>query len=438
VLHAEVNGTGYPLGYLLLDNNGNGVSGARTNIIARFLNEFKARGISPQFLLTDKDFAQISASQMVWPNTKVQLCHWHLRRAIEAKLKETKLPKRDNYEPYAARHQFSFIDVNFNPSNTAYKATRFCPKEHHESIWNLINKHLHQHPLIPPYATACEIRKKAVYEIYSYCKKNSLVWMWSYLWREWYCWDRWILWARSVYDILSILKTTMFVERHWKVLKRDFLYKFFRPRLDLLVYTLLEKLIPLQQRKFYQQLSGRETLDWKKSIKSEWKKLAQKQSEIDDNSNKYSTSIENWVCGCPYFLTNRFMVCKHLVNLKGPVDDPFFKALKRNNQYPFLILNTAPVYKSCIQVITNDIYNNHHAETNNTNTDIFKDLINITQQTLDLLEEQKQSKNILWAHGVERNFNQIKNMVNEINQYKRRRTMPRTWKDHTHNTRYLK
>src|SRR6266536_2021437 len=229
----------------------------------------------------------------------------------------------------------------------------------------------------------------------------------------------------------------MFVEGHWKVLKRDFLYKFFRPRLDLLVYTLLEKLVPLQQRKFYQQLSGRETLDWKKSIKSEWKKLAQRQL-VDDNSTEYNTNIENWVCGCPYFLTNRFMVCKHLVNLKGLVDDPFFKALKRNNQYPFLILDTAPVYKSCIQVITNDIYNNHYAETNNTNTDIFKDLINITQQTLDLLEEQERSKNILWAHGIERNFNQIKNMINEINQYKRRRTMPRTWKDHTHNTRYLK
>ena len=41
-------------------------------------NEFKARVISPQFLLTDKDFAQISASQTVLPNTKVQLCHWHL------------------------------------------------------------------------------------------------------------------------------------------------------------------------------------------------------------------------------------------------------------------------------------------------------------------------------------------------------------------------
>ena len=47
----------------------------------------------------------------------------------------------------------------------------------------------------------------------------------------------------------------MFVEGHyWKVLKRDFLYKFFRPRLDFLTYIILEKLIPLQQRKFQQIL----------------------------------------------------------------------------------------------------------------------------------------------------------------------------------------
>ena len=49
VLHAEVNGTGYSLGYLFLDNNGNGVSGARITIITKFLNEFKEHEISPQF-----------------------------------------------------------------------------------------------------------------------------------------------------------------------------------------------------------------------------------------------------------------------------------------------------------------------------------------------------------------------------------------------------
>ncbi|CAB5201407.1 unnamed protein product [Rhizophagus irregularis] len=128
-----------------------------------------------------------------------------------------------------------------------------------------MNKHLHQHPLIPDISqqnlTSDIIRKQAVLEMYTFCKENSLVRVWSYMWREWYSKDRWVLWARSAFNTLSILKTTMFVEGHWKVLKRDFLYKFFRSRLDLLVYILLEKLIPHQQCKFEQQLSGREMLD---------------------------------------------------------------------------------------------------------------------------------------------------------------------------------
>ncbi|CAB4414215.1 unnamed protein product [Rhizophagus irregularis] len=249
---------------------------------------FELYVLHAEFFLTDKDFAQISAGQAVWPNAKIQLCHWHLRRAIEMKLKDTKLPKRDNYEPIAANHKFSFIDINFNPSNNIYKATRFCPKEHHEKIWNLMNKHMHQHPLIPPYITAYEIRKNAVFEMYFYCKENLLVWMWSYLWREWYCDDRWILWTRSACSTLSILKTTMFIEGHWKVLKWDFLYKFFRPRLDLLTYIILEKLIPLQQRKFQQILSGRETLEWQKSIKAEWKKLLLRKT---DNLNHHGLNL---------------------------------------------------------------------------------------------------------------------------------------------------
>ncbi|PKY52703.1 hypothetical protein RhiirA4_470500 [Rhizophagus irregularis] len=45
--------------------------------------------------------------------------------------------------------------------------------------------------------------------------------------------------------------------------------------------------------------------------------------------------------------------------------------------------------------------------------DMFDNLIDITQQALDLLKEQKKSRNINWVQGVERNFNQIKTMVNE-------------------------
>jgi len=46
---------------------------------------------------------------------------------------------------------------------------------------------------------------------------------------------------------------------------------------------------------------------------------------------------------------------------------------------------------------------------------------------LEIFEEQQNLQNISWANGVERNFNAIKTMVGEIDQYKRRCMMPRTW-----------
>ena len=157
--------------------------------------------------------------------------------------------------------------------------------------------------------------------------------------------------------------------------------------------------------------------DWRKSFKSEWKKQPD-----ENNFSKYCVSIENWVCGCPYYLTNRFMICKHLVNLKELVDFSLFKTLKRNNQYPFIIwdkthmceINThtrRTLSKGNDTCMLNNGGSDIHSDHETNNTDIFENLIDIMQQTLNLLKEQKRSRNVLWAQGVERNFNQIKTMV---------------------------
>src|SRR3954453_13255195 len=109
-----------------------------------------------------------------------------------------------------------------------------------------MNNHLHQHPLIPTinveFLSSTQIWTMAVKEIYNFCKQNSLLWLWVYLWNEWYCSERWNLWLRAGCDNkISILKTNMFVEAHWKVIKRGFLYQFFRPRLELVVFVIMEQ-----------------------------------------------------------------------------------------------------------------------------------------------------------------------------------------------------
>ena len=65
----------------------------------------------------------------------------------------------------------------------------------------------------------------------------------------------------------------MFVKVHWKVLKRDFLYKFFCPRLDLVVFIIMKQVVPHNERKFNQIfMVKREKADWR--FKKEWKELS--------------------------------------------------------------------------------------------------------------------------------------------------------------------
>ena len=77
------------LSYLFLENNGK--DGIRTNILQKFLTIFRDQGLQPKFFLTDKDFAQINATRFTWPNAKVQLCRWHIKKAITTRLSSNKI-----------------------------------------------------------------------------------------------------------------------------------------------------------------------------------------------------------------------------------------------------------------------------------------------------------------------------------------------------------
>ena len=68
---------------------------------------------------------------------------------------------------------------------------------------------------------------------------------------------------------------------------------------------------------------------------------------------------------------------------------------------------------------------------------LFDDLIDTTEKVLALLKEQKSAGNIKWCKGVMKSFNGVTKLVKEVEQYRRKITMPLTWKGHTNNTRYL-
>lgn len=109
--------------------------------------------------------------------------------------------------------------------------------------------------------------------MYDFYIKYDLRNIWAYMWMNWYQKDHWILWARAANsDELCLFKTTMLIESHWKVVKQDFLPKFFRPRLDLMVFIIINRLLPYHQQCQFQILQGKEKPLWKKEFKKEWKK----------------------------------------------------------------------------------------------------------------------------------------------------------------------
>ena len=65
----------------------------------------------------------------------------------------------------------------------------------------------------------------SVREMHEFCVDHNLKNVWAYLWTNWYQNNTWMLWARAA-NSEKLFKTTMLIEAHWKVIKRDFLQNF--------------------------------------------------------------------------------------------------------------------------------------------------------------------------------------------------------------------
>jgi hypothetical protein len=258
------DGAGFSMAYLFIDNSKKN-NGACTGILTNFFESLYNMGLNNiRFFITDKDMAQISAAKKIWPNVKVQICLWHIKKSLKKKLADNTPPKIINYSSSLANENFPFIDTEFYPLPNERKSTFiFCPKDLRNSIISLFEKHLHYHPLIPDtngnFLTSTEIWRISVKEMYDFCFTNNLKNVWAYLWTNWYEKNMWVLWARSaVATEICIFRTTMLMESHWKVVKRDYLPKFFRPRLDLVIYIIVSRLIPHHQQQFNKYKRGRE------------------------------------------------------------------------------------------------------------------------------------------------------------------------------------
>ncbi|CAG8833026.1 20940_t:CDS:1 [Gigaspora margarita] len=199
----------------------------------------------------------------------------------------------------------------------------------------------------------------------------------------------------------------------------------------------MTKVITHQAQKLQQIISGREKPEWVKQFKSEWRSLL-----IHTINETYITNVEQWICSCPYYLTSRFGICKHLVQQKGLVSSKFFDRIKRNHQPLFLTERDYKLVKMVSFILHNNtedniIHSNIEDDFDENSNDLYNELITLITKTLNLLEEQKVTGNSRWIRNIKKNFTPISKMMEEIEQYKRKRTLPLTWKGHTNNTRFL-
>jgi len=454
----QKNGSGYPLAYLFLDNSKKG-DGVRTLILAGFFNSLKHKELNPEFFLTDKDFAQINAALQVWPSIKIQLCFWHLERAIKKRLADGSIPKTNSYNAELANMETNLVDVNFHPfpvdrNNGIRSITncdpKFCPKEFRDAILDIIVYHFHLHPLIPndqnQFLSTNDIWFLSVQEMYRFCVQNDLKNVWAYLWTNWYQKTRWSLWARAAFsEKISLFRTTMLVEAHWKVIKRDYLPRFFRPRLDLVVFVIINRLLPNYQRRYSKLIAGREKASWRKDFKRHWKELM-KRDQI--TSNSHITDVTKWVCSCRSFLTSRWPMCYHLIHSAPPIvsNSDFFNTIVRQEVYPFLQhsnlqgngLFSATNHPSNLGSISTPTFDYPDADNRSQEGEqLFGEIKQCLADCQEIVDEQYERKNYSWIRSVNRYFNGIRKIVNDVGTYRWQVRNPRTWRDHNENTLLL-
>jgi hypothetical protein len=387
----------------------------------------------------------------VWPDTEIQLCQWHVDRAIKKKLASRKRIQHTKYKPEEAIAEFDFIDPTFVPDLQCPEAeSTVCPLSLRKIVISLVRKHFNMHPKIPINATGefwsrNEIYQSAVHEMYDFCLTNGLALLWAYLWSSWYKPARWLLWARSAHANIPLIKTNMVIESHWKVLKHSYLYRFNRPRLDYLVWVICNRTLPDQVVRFKQLQLGRQTPSWFSEFKNTWKQLAAKVIACGVDERHY-TDFHRWICSCPAFLGSRFLLCKHLVHHAVEAarsDDPegirlVYNNFKRHEDYPFLTWNSSK------QGITHQANESTSRETTVGRRSLLPDgddeiqdpdiretcemKVAAVKRMAEHLEQELSANNLQHVSRVVNNLDHLFTMLGDIESSRRKRRRDQTWK----------
>lgn len=320
-------------------------------------------------------------------------------------------------------------------------------------------RHYNAYLLIPDhngtYRTPENIHRECATEMYTWCRARNYFRLWAYLYVNWYRPGQWELWAWSVNAReIPVLKTTMIIESHWRKIKHDYLHRFNRPRIDLVIWVLTVQVIPnaLDRMDAIRNCDIRKaSASWRKVFKKQWKTLRDR--KIDPKSiQKYHTNPAMWTCACDAFLSSRFLICKHIIHCYEPITDPitFFSRIRRQRSSPFWVdkqLALRPEYKNF--GTATDMNADSDSESDIDPEALEEDrlavmddetpaaidvegFVSVMQSAMDIFQEQRAMGNLKFVEIFIAANARNRTLVEEIQRRKNQRTMPMTWTQNKH------
>ena len=89
---AEHDGAGYPITYCLLSTATSIEIRKRTKALNKWASRLcDMSNINPDFCHLDKVMGEIGMARGVWKTVKLQLCWWHMQKALRERLAKRKL-----------------------------------------------------------------------------------------------------------------------------------------------------------------------------------------------------------------------------------------------------------------------------------------------------------------------------------------------------------
>ncbi|KAK9347859.1 hypothetical protein V1522DRAFT_447500 [Lipomyces starkeyi] len=266
-----------PLSYLFLDTRSVKEDGKRGIRLTQWFAALRDAGLNPNVVHTDKDFAEVTAASIVFkPNNRAynhHLCLWHSLRAIDQQI--TGKVKSKGYDSIDivrnSIHKRALLEyLHFLSDESDWilsnGQTKQCSTEQAQTLRGMIKRHLLRHPLLPKvvhdkkaapstlqFQSYEEIHGCSIKEMLEYCKSIDRPKLFRYFWANWYRpsfgnvgsrWEIASLCGRRGSDAsIPISRTTMRLESHWRILKKDYASRFTRPRLDVLTYIICTGLV---------------------------------------------------------------------------------------------------------------------------------------------------------------------------------------------------